>query len=102
MIEKKYLALLSFAFFTIWNLIFQMEVTVSRKSLKILEHYNFNCLVNQAEGCLLGTETLYCTAPRGQLICRPRTRSVLKTNCNGRLGNVMMAYATLLVRRTMN
>ncbi|XP_023330093.1 galactoside 2-alpha-L-fucosyltransferase 1 isoform X5 [Eurytemora carolleeae] len=96
MIEKKYLTLLFFAFLTFLNLKYEMEVTVSTKSPKMLEHNNFECLVNQVGGCLLGTKTLYCTGPSGQLICGPRTSSVLKTECNGRLGNVMMAYATLL------
>ncbi|XP_023338690.1 uncharacterized protein LOC111709293 isoform X2 [Eurytemora carolleeae] len=96
MLQKKYFAILSLSFLTFLNLNFQKKMTVSEKNPKILEHHNFECLVNQAGGCLLGTKTLYCTGPPGQLICGPKTRSVLMTGCDGRLGNVMMAYATLL------
>lgn len=56
----------------------------------------------QSEGtCLVGAATnarqdqVLCWGPLDSMLCNNSFRSFLSTGCNGRLGNVMMAYATL-------
>jgi len=40
-------------------------------------------------------EELICAGPLNQMNCNNSVRSVMMSNCDGRLGNIMMAYSTL-------
>jgi len=65
-------------------------------------HTNKECQINNTDGiCLYGSalnslgEKVLCSGPMEQLNCNNSIRSIMMTPCNGRLGNVMMAYGTM-------
>jgi len=93
----------SFLFFAVQNNMKADMLPVPSILPLILQNLtNKECQVSNTDGiCLYGSalnslnEKVLCSGPMEQLNCNNSIRSIMASNCNGRLGNVMFAYATL-------
>ncbi|XP_023324540.1 galactoside 2-alpha-L-fucosyltransferase 2 isoform X2 [Eurytemora carolleeae] len=92
-----------FIFILICLLVFQhlfmhLQSPDTMETQSTMLYDKFECNIQQGNKCLYGAKSFFslCSGPPEQLICKDQISSVLFSDCNGRLGNVMMTYATLL------